>query len=44
MGLSVSQVLAPKTIFKAVQQLNLPGTTLQRLFGWHFSGTNRCWN
>ena len=41
MGLSVSQVLAPKTIIKAVQQLNLPGTTLQRLFGWHFSGTNK---
>lgn len=41
MGLSVSQVLAPKTIVKAVQQLNLPGTTLQRLFGWHFSGTNK---
>ncbi len=41
MGLSVSQVLAPKTIIKAVNQLNLPGTTLQRLFGWNFSGTNR---
>jgi len=41
MGLSVSQVLAPKTIIKAVSQLNLPGTTLQRLFGWHFGGTNK---
>lgn len=41
MGLSVAQVLAPKTIIKAVQQLNLSGTTLQRLFGWHFSGTNK---
>jgi hypothetical protein len=41
MGLSISQVLAPKTIVKAVNQLNLPGTTLQRLFGWHFSGNNK---
>lgn len=41
MGLSVSQVLAPKTIVKAVLQLNLPGTTLQRLFGWHFAGSNK---
>jgi hypothetical protein len=41
MGLSISQVLAPKTIVKAINQLNLPGTTLQRLFGWHFSGTNK---
>lgn len=41
MGLSISQVLAPKTVVKAVNQLNLPGTTLQRLFGWHFSGTNK---
>lgn len=41
MSLSVSQVLAPKTIIKAIQQLNLSGTTLQRLFGWHFAGANR---
>lgn len=41
MGLSISQVLAQKTIVKAVNQLNLPGTTLQRLFGWHFSGSNK---
>jgi hypothetical protein len=41
MSLSIAQVLAPKTILKAVQQLNLPGTSLQRLFGWHFQGTNK---
>lgn len=41
MSLSIAQVLAPKTIIKAVNQLNLPGTTLQQLFGWNFGGQNK---
>jgi hypothetical protein len=40
MGVPTAQVLAPKTILKAVSQLELPGTSLQRLFGWGFSGKN----
>jgi hypothetical protein len=41
MGRSAQQVLAPKTIFQAISQIDLPGTTLQRLLGWAFGGTNR---
>jgi len=41
MGRSIQQVLAPKTIRKAVSQLELPGTSLQKLFGWGMNGTNR---
>lgn len=40
MTLSTSQVLAPKTILKTISQLELPGTTLQRLMGWGLGGTN----
>lgn len=40
MSLTISQVLAPKTILKAIAQLNLPGTSLQTLFGWGLGGTN----
>jgi hypothetical protein len=40
MGVSTAQVLAPKTILKAISQLELPGTSLQRLFGWGFGGAN----
>lgn len=41
MSHATATVLAPKTILQAISQLELPGTTLQRLFGWGFSGTNR---
>jgi len=41
MGRSIEQVLAPKTILKAISQIEMPGTTLQNLFGWGLSGTNR---
>ena len=40
MSLSTAQVLAPKTIRKAISQLDLPGTTLQRLMGWGLSSSN----
>jgi hypothetical protein len=38
---TTEEILAPKTIMKAVSQLELPGTALQRLFGWGFAGRNR---
>lgn len=38
---SIQQVLAPKTVLKAIAQIDLPGTTLSRLFGWHLAGTNK---
>lgn len=38
---SIQQVLAPKTVLKAISQIELPGTTLQRLFGWHLRGGNK---
>lgn len=38
---TTEEILAPKTILKAVSQLELPGTALQRLFGWGFAGRNR---
>lgn len=38
---SIDQILAPKTIFSVISQMELTGTTLQRLFGWNFSGENR---
>ncbi len=41
MGRSIQQILAPKTILKAVSQFELPGTALQNLFGWGFGGSNR---
>src|SRR6478736_3306482 len=40
MTLALSQVLAPKTIQKAISQIELPGTSLQNLFGWGRGGTN----
>jgi hypothetical protein len=40
MSLSTAQLLAPKTIRKAISQLELPGTSLQTLFGWGLGGTN----
>ena len=40
MTLATSQILAPKTIEKAISQLELPGTSLQTLFGWGIGGTN----
>jgi len=40
MGVSTQQILAPKTILHAISQMGLPGTTLQRLFGWGFGGAN----
>ena len=40
MGVSTQQILSPKTILHAVSQMALPGTTLQRLFGWGISGGN----
>lgn len=41
MPLSAQQLLAPKTILQAISQLDLPGASLQRLFGWGAGGTNR---
>ena len=40
MSLSTAALLAPKTIEKAISQLDLPGTSLQNLFGWGLGGTN----
>ena len=40
MTLTTSQILAPKTIQKAISQLDLPGTSLQNLFGWGLGGSN----
>ena len=40
MTLSTAQLLAPQTIRKAISQLDLPGTSLQTLFGWGLGGTN----
>src|SRR5437773_4988629 len=40
MTYATSQLLAPKTIQKAISQLELPGTSLQTLFGWGLGGTN----
>jgi hypothetical protein len=40
MSLSTAQLLAPKTIRKAISQLELPGTSLQTLFGWGLGGRN----
>jgi len=41
MGRSIQQVLAPKTILKAISQIEMPGTTLQNLFGWGLTGANK---
>ncbi len=38
---SLQEILAPKTVLKAISQIDLPGTTLQRLFGWGLAGKNR---
>jgi hypothetical protein len=40
MTLSISQLLAPQTVRKAISQLELPGTSLSNLFGWGLGGTN----
>src|SRR5262245_61313195 len=40
MTLSTAQLLAPQTIRKAISQLELPGTSLQNLFGWGLAGGN----
>lgn len=40
MSLSTAQVLAPKTILKAISQLDLPGTALQKLMGWGLGSPN----
>ena len=40
MSVSTAQLLAPQTIRKAISQLDLPGTSLQNLFGWGLGGTN----
>lgn len=41
MSQSTATVLAPKTILHAIAQMDLPGTSLQNLFGWGFQGSNR---
>jgi hypothetical protein len=38
---SIQQVLAPKTVLRAISQIELPGTSLSRLFGWTYRGRNR---
>jgi hypothetical protein len=40
MPVSTQHILASQTILQVVAQMNLTGTTLQRLFGWGFGGTN----
>jgi hypothetical protein len=40
MTYATSQLLAPKTIQKAISQLELPGTSLQTLLGWGIGGSN----
>jgi hypothetical protein len=40
MSVPTAQLLAPKTILKAISQLDLPGTSLQKLFGWGVGGKN----
>ena len=40
MSLSTAQLLAPQTIRQAISQLELPGTSLQTLFGWGLGGSN----
>ena len=40
MGVSTQQIFASQTILEVVSQMNLAGTTLQRLFGWGFGGKN----
>jgi hypothetical protein len=40
MSLSFADLLAPQTIRKAMSQLDLPGTSLQTLFGWGLGGDN----
>lgn len=40
MTLSTAQLLAPQTIRQAISQLDLPGTSLQNLFGWGLGGSN----
>ena len=40
MTLSTATLLAPQTIKKAISQFELPGTSLQTLFGWGLGGTN----
>lgn len=37
---SIQQVLAPKTVLKAISQIEMPGTTLQSLFGFGLRGSN----
>lgn len=41
MSISTRDLLASKTILKAISQIQAPGTTLQRIFGWGFSGWNK---
>jgi hypothetical protein len=40
MGITTQQIFASQTILQVVSQMNLAGTTLQRLFGWGFGGKN----
>src|SRR5262245_39744413 len=40
MSQTTSTLLAPKTIVEVISQMDLPGTSLQNLFGWGFPGTN----
>jgi hypothetical protein len=41
MSQSTATLLAPKTILEVISQLDLPGTSLQNLFGWGFRGANK---
>ncbi|MCA9271345.1 MAG: major capsid protein [Planctomycetales bacterium] len=41
MARSIQQVLAPKTVLRAISQIELPGTSLSRMFGWHLAGRNK---
>ena len=40
MTISTAELLAPQTIRQAISQLDLPGTSLQDLFGWGLGGAN----
>ncbi|MHC2068918.1 major capsid protein [Bremerella sp. T1] len=41
METTIQDLLAPSTVVAAISQLDLPGSSLQKLFGWGLSGTNK---
>ena len=41
METTIQELLAPATVVEAISQLDLPGRSLQKLFGWGLTGTNK---